>query len=244
MRRELRILLATILLGAGLAWWEKVPQTLEAMEAFRVDQVEVEGLRYLSREAVIEAMEIGPESSVWHDTDGWSEALEAHPLILEATVTRHVPDRLSVVVVERRPVALVGLPVVEPIDARGVRLPIDPAEFRLDLPLLETGRPLAPGSRLVPEDLRRLAEEVGRLASADTAFLQMVSEVRDAPDGSMVARWAEPPVDFLIPLGLPPSRLREGLVALADAVVRTGETPDEIDLRFADQVVVRSAPGN
>jgi hypothetical protein len=61
----------------------------------------------------------------------------------------------------------------------------------------------------------------------------------------LVARWADPEVDFLLPYGLPQARLREGLIALADAIARApGEMPIEIDLRFADQVVVRNTAGN
>jgi hypothetical protein len=52
--------------------------------------------------------------------------------------------------------------------------------------------------------------------------------------------WTDPPVDFLLQPATPPARLREGLGALADAAAKTPERlPTTIDLRFADQVVVR-----
>jgi len=240
MRRDARILLVTAVLGAGLAWGDRVPEALGAMEAFRIREIEVIGLRYLSRDDAIEAMGINAETSVWGDTEVWEESLRSHPLVLDAVIERVVPDGLRVHVTERRPIALVSTPIVEPVDEDGTRLPIDPAEHRLDLPLIETTQRLADGSRLLPEDLRALVAEVSRLMSVDTAFLQMVSEVTPGDRNSLVARWAEPRVDFLLPYGLPQARLREGLIALAHAVARTpGNIPYAIDLRFEDQVVVR-----
>ena len=76
--------------------------------------------------------------------------------------------------------------------------------------------------------------------NGDTAFLQRISEMGWAADGSLRVSWTEPAVDFLLPPGAPGVRLREGLAALADAVsARPTDPPEEIDLRFADQVVVR-----
>jgi hypothetical protein len=245
MRRELKILAVTGMLGTGLAWGDRVPVALRTMETFRVTDVEMVGLHYLSREAAIEVMGITAETSVWGDTDAWAESLREHPLVKGVVVERRIPNGLLVQVTERVPVALITTPLVEPVDVDGIRLPIDPSDYRLDLPLVETTQQPADGSLLLPEDLRTIVAEVGRLMTVDTAFLHMVSEVRPGERESLVARWADPEVDFLLPYGLPQARLREGLIALADAIARApGEMPIEIDLRFADQVVVRNTAGN
>ena len=76
---------------------------------------------------------------------------------------------------------------------------------------------------------------------ADTAFLQRVSEVDWLDEHTVRARWSTPAVAFLFDAGTPPRRIREGLVVLADVLGREpGKTPMVIDLRYADQVVVRS----
>lgn len=238
MRRELRILLFTVAMGALWAVGSRVPEALASMKTFRIQEVEVAGLRYLDRERAVELLDLSPETSIWGDLDRLSGGLEGYPLVERVAFSRRLPGTLVVQVVERRPVALVATPMLEPVDAQGVRLPIDPAEFRLDLPVVTLDEPVAPGARLVPARTRRLLDRVSRLMQADTAFLQMVSEVAWRGEETLVASWTEPRVDFLLPPDAPPARFREGLTVLAHAVGRGG-TPSEIDLRFADQVVVR-----
>ncbi|HSH76485.1 MAG TPA: hypothetical protein VLA09_12425, partial [Longimicrobiales bacterium] len=158
-------------------------------------------------------------------------------------ISRRLPNKLRLTVRERTPIALAPTPTLEPVDAEGYRLPIDPAEYRLDLPVIQTSLTPPRSSRLVPEDVRRLVAEVEHLMASDTTFLQLVSSVEWDERGAVVVRWTEPSVVFLLPPRLPPARLREGLGALADAVSRSPDRmPISIDLRFADQVVVRRTP--
>lgn len=245
MRRDTKILLATACVGAGVAWGGDLPEAVVDHAFFHVEDVEVRGLRFMSEEAVVALLALEPATSVWSDERVWIDRLLAHPLLKDADVTRRPPDGLLVSVVERKPIALAPTPTLEPIDAEGVRLPLDPAEYRLDLPVIQTRRLPPAGSRLVPEDVRLLAAEVEHLMAADTTFLQLVSSVAWDGRGAVVARWTEPPVAFLLPPHAPPARLREGLGALADAV---GKAPDRpplaIDLRYADQVVVRRIPSD
>lgn len=240
MRRDLRILLVTGVVGAAALWGPALPEALSTMETFRIEDVDVRGTRFLTTDEVVEWLALADGSSVWTDTKLLTERLVSHPMVLDAAVRRRLPDGLRVHVVERTPIALAPTPTLEPVDAEGHRLPLDPAAFRLDLPIIATNSEPPTGSRLFPEDVRVLAAEVDHLLEADTTFLQMVSSVRLENGGTLVARWTEPPVEFLLPSKAPPSRLREGLGALSNAISRTpGDVPHEIDLRFADQVVVR-----
>jgi hypothetical protein len=213
------------------------------MDTFLVADVQVHGTRYLTEEAVVDLLDIGPETSVWGDTEVLTERVLAHPLVHTATVSRRLPDGLTVDLVERTPIALAPTPTLEPVDAEGYRLPLDPAMYRLDLPVLYSSRTPPAGSRLVPDDVRRLLDEVRHLMASDTVFVQRMSSVAWTDRGAMVVSWTEPPVDFLLPVQAPAARLREGLGALADAVAKTpNRLPTTIDLRFADQVVVRRGP--
>lgn len=240
MRRELRILGWTLALGGMWTGGSRVLEALPSMEAFRVTAVDVTGLKYVARDDVVGMLGLTPETSVWGDTDAWARRLEEHPMLEEVRVERRMPGTLVIHVTERRPVALVPTPTLEPVDAEGRRLPVDPAMHRLDLPVLLIDEAPARATRLLPSRARALAAEVGRLQEADTTFLQMVSEVAWRGPHTVVARWSDPEVDFLLEPGASARRVREGLAALKDALGREpSRTPKEIDLRYADQVVVR-----
>ncbi len=240
MRRDLKILLGTLVLGCSFLVLEHGREWLSGLSTFHVRTVEVTGAIYVPEDEIISLMSLGSSSSIWDDRALWAERVEQHPMVRSAQVSRRFPGGLRVTVDEREPVALAPTPTLEPIDVEGYRLPVDPSRHRLDLPVLATRSSPARGARLVPRDVRELAGELGRMMNGDTAFLQRVSELGWAADGSLRVSWTEPPVDFLLPPGAPGARLREGLAALADAVsARPSDPPEEIDLRFADQVVVR-----
>lgn len=240
MRRELKIIAFTVTCAGLWTGGTRVAEAAADLDTFQVTDVEISGLESLDRGEILALLNVTRESSVWTSTETWERRLAVHPMLKEAHVQRKIPGTLMVRVVERRPVALAPTPTLEPVDGEGVRLPLDPAEQRLDLPVLETTDVPAPGARFLPARDRRLAAEVARLQEADTSFLQMVSEVSMRGDETLVARWSEPRVEFLLTPGAPARRLREGLVVLADAIGRDPEhLPTVIDLRFADQVVVR-----
>lgn len=241
MRRDARIILTTVLLAGLWAGGTRVAEAVSSLETFRVTEVEITGLETVERGEILSLMALTGETSVWADVQEWQERLSGHPLLKEVRVRRRIPGTLMVDLVERRPVALVPTPTLEPVDAQGTLLPLDPAERRMDLPLLATSELPAPGARLLPTRDRVLAAEVARLMEADTSFLRIVSEVSWGPErNTVVARWSEPAVDFLLQPGAPASRLREGLAVLADALARDpGQVPAVIDLRYADQVLVR-----
>lgn len=240
MRRDGRILLATACLGAAIAWGDRIPAAINDMRIFRIEDVEVRGLRYLEEAEVVAMLALSPETSVWSDRATWHDRVAEHALVKAVRVSRRLPDGLLLVVTERVPIALGPTPTLEPMDADGRRLPLDPAEYRLDLPVIHSSRRPPRGSRHFPAEVRRLAAEVEHLMGADTSFLQLVSSVAWNGRGSVAVRWSEPAVEFLLPSQASPARLREGLGALADAASREQEgMPDVIDLRFADQVVVR-----
>jgi cell division septal protein FtsQ len=180
-------------------------------------------------------------ASVWNDLEPWEFGLRRHPLVRDASVRRQLPGTLVMEVVERMPVALIPTPVLEPVDATGRLLPLDPASYRLDLPVL---RPFLEGARedlpLTPGQVRILAKEVARLAVEDPRFMGVVSEVSLDSRGGMAAKLTDPPVEVLFRPPLSGRRIQEGLLAMADAMEREAERSVEaVDLRYADQVVVR-----
>jgi hypothetical protein len=190
-------------------------------------------------------MQLAPSASVWWDTERWEERVAKHPLVWDVEVGRRLPNGLRVTVRERRPVALAATPLLEPVDVEGYRLPIDPTRYRLDLPIIATERVPPAGATLFPEEVRAVAAEVGRLMVSDEEFVRRVSTFERRSDGTLLASLVTPDVAFLLPARTPISRLREGEAALSDAVSRDPTAgPTVVDLRFADQVVVRRTRKN
>jgi hypothetical protein len=242
MRSQLRIVLATLVLAVGWTVGGKISDAVAGLDTFRVRQVEVVGVKLMDRGSVLDLLDLPEGASVWGDTREWAERVQAHPLAESVRIRRRIPAKLVVDVRETRPVALATTPTLEPVDARGRRLPFDPSEHALDLPVMGTAPPV-PDARFLRAAGRTLAGEVSRIMEADTAFLQRVSEVTWEDASSLRVRWSEPSVDFLLPQDTPAWRLREGLAVLADALARSPDRPPRvIDLRFVDQVVVRLDP--
>ncbi|MEJ2202652.1 MAG: FtsQ-type POTRA domain-containing protein [Gemmatimonadota bacterium] len=242
MRSQMRIVLATLVLAVGWTLGGRVSRAIAAMETFRVRHVEVVGVTLLDPNTVLELLDLEEGSTVWGDTGEWAERVQVHPLADSVRIHRRIPGKLVVDVRETRPVALAPTPTLEAVDAHGRRLPVDPSQHALDLPVLGTSTPV-PDARFLRARGRLLAGEVAWIMEADTAFLQRVSEVRWMDPSSLRVRWSEPSVEFLLPQATPSWRLQEGLAVLADVLAREPDpSPRLIDLRFVDQVVVRLNP--
>lgn len=134
------------------------------------------------------------------------------------------------------PVGFVASPLVEVVDRHGNILPIDPAEAVLDLPVL---RVLTPRAEML-WGLGVLAHEVGHMAEMAPEVFAVISEASiDDREVALLLGDSEVRVRYLPPIT--ELRLREAIIALNDAVERLEDgSPREVDLRFADQVVVRT----
>ncbi len=241
MRRRL---LASVVLLPGLGWLltTGVPGRLGELELFRVEEVRVEGTRYLPEEEARRVLALPPGATVWTDLDALAARLRAHPLVREARVRRRLPHGLVVQVREWEPVALLATPVVVPVDEEGRILPIDPSRHRLDLPLLVPGG-RGDGDGVRVRERRIMARAVAQIREVDGEFYQLVSDVALEAGGDLAVRAWAPPVTLLLRPSTPPYRVEEGLRVLRDALARFGgEGVAEVDLRFEDQVVVRLNP--
>ena len=235
MRKLLRVALWLSVAGGvalAAAW---LPDALAEIEFFRATEFTVVGARLIKADEVLESAAIPWYASVFDVTDEWESRLEVHPLIRRAEITRDLPRTLVVTIEERQPVALVAGTLLDPVDRDGQMLPLDPAEHRMDLPLLRAGSGV---EDLNTSQLRILAMEVERLTADDPTFMASVSEIAldDKGDATVVVT-GDVRVRFRPPLSH--RRLRDGLTVLDDAARRRPDRKTAIvDLRYADQVVV------
>jgi len=233
----------TALVMLGVLTVPRLPDALSELGWFEIVDVSVTGHRYLSPEDVRIAAALPAGAGIWDDLDQVLENLESHVAIERARLARRLPGRLVIDIVERQPVALLPDPALIPIDREGVRLPIDPVLHRLDLPLVHARRdPEGSGPPLTAVQLRTLARELARLAEVNPDVLATVSDVGMDLWGDVRMR-LESGVVFRYRVPVTSRRLEEGLAVLVDALERNPERrPAEVDLRFADQVVVRLQP--
>jgi hypothetical protein len=212
------------------------PHLLRELEVFRVEQVEVLGVRYLEPYAVVRAAGIGEGSSVFDSPADWREGVLALPLVVDARVRRRFPSTVAIEVREAEPVALLAGGDLRPVDAQGRILDLEPAGAILDLPILmggtvDDGRLVGPAAASALHLLVLLRDHPG-------AWSDRVSQVELMAAGLRVVFRGDGP-DALMPLRPDDMHVTRLRLAYADLDAR-GELgrARRIDVRFRDQVVV------
>ena len=238
-RALVRLGAVSILIGLVGAGVSLVPDLLSRMTAFQVHGVRIDGARYLDTEWALASVHLPSGASVWDDASPWLESLRAHPLVVSAQVRRRLPDSLVIRVEERQPVALVATPTLEPVDADGRALPIDPSRHPLDLPILRIDG-LSASGEVNSLKIRPLARELARLQRMDPSFSEMVWELGWQDGEDVVALWGDPAVSIRFRPPLAAAILQAARSAIAHATAHYPERRlQSVDLRYADQVVVR-----
>jgi cell division protein FtsQ len=147
-----------------------------------------------------------------------------HPQVSDAEISRRVPGTLLVTVTERVPVAFVptarGL---QPLDAAGRTLRIDPSRVNVDLPVL---------ARRDTAVLRLL----GELRERSPQIYERVSAARRAGRGEIVLEMGAVNVRAMDDVS--PERISDILPVEADLARRQARVA-ELDLRYRDQVIAR-----
>lgn len=234
-----RIMGAGLLLAAGAAlavgWLLTSPR-------FAVSEVAVTGHSRLSPGEIVAASGIGPGTNLFRlDRSAVIARLEALPLVRRAEVVRRYPNHVTLVVEERRPFTLAHAGRLHWIDEQGVSLGGEARAVAPPVPVI-TG--------LVPADLAGSHRTpTGRLAAgisllrvllrSETALRRQISEID-------VSR-ADGPVLYTVDgvevrIGGEDWEARLGRLLGVLAQVRAGGEPiSAIDLRFRDQVVLKTA---
>ena len=246
----LRWLLVLLVAALATAAATATPRVLRGMASFHVQQVEVTGARYLSPQEAVAATGITPTSSVFDDFTLWRSALLRHPLVLDVTVYRRLPFTVVLAVTETTPVAFARLPELQPVDARGRLLDLDPTRIPLDLPLLTLPAARRAGSSLADPAALRALRALGRVAELEPALFRIASEVTPLPEGVQMVLREPAGARLLLPDQPDPKALRLLRLPLADVqagppdTARTGGPPRlrRIDARYREQIVVALTP--
>ena len=211
--------------GAVLAtpWWG--PQSLARLDYFHVRRVEFDGVRFANPSELVAKLALDSTASIWDDLDQYAARVAKHPMVQSVEVTRTLPSTVVLNIVERLPVALVSdSGTLNPVDASGHVLPINPARKNLDVPIVATAdTTILRFLDALRTDAPRLYDrvvEVRRVNRKELWFQLTGITVRTNADVT-VGRLG----DIL--------RVEESLAQQNQHVV-------ELDLRFQDQVIART----
>jgi cell division protein FtsQ len=220
-------------LGAG-GWW------LLTSARFAVKTVEVRGAQHLSPDRIRQAAQVPPGRSVFLlDPQAIARGVEALPEVERAEVIRELPDRVTIVVEERRPFTLVHAGRLHWIDESGHVLGRETQAVTPPAPVISglteaelLSMKAAPSGKA--RDAIRLIRALLRSGSA------LAAEISEIDVGS-----AEGPVLYTvggIEVRLGADEWEERLARL-EAVLGQKTARDggirTVDLRFRDQVVLQ-----
>jgi cell division septal protein FtsQ len=200
------------------------PGLLQRLDYFRVRRVEIAGLQYLAPAKVIAALGLQTDATVFDDLAAAGRRLAALPGVISAEVQRRLPGTLEIEVVEAVPVALAprtgGLAL---LDSSGTVLPFDPSVSAPDLPVAATA------DRRIARVLARVQEHDPMLFARVRTAWRVKDDVLLDVDGRRL--WFGPAVT---------AEDIRAVVAVAQDLARQGRTYQELDGRYAGQVIVRA----
>ena len=222
--RRIWLPLAGLALLGGL--WFAAPVVGRRLSFFRVRQVELVGVHNLAPEAVIQALGLARDASVFDPVAPLEARVRALPGVAEVRVKRHLPGALAVVLREVEPAAFVpgprGLVVV---DAAGHALPFDPARTVLDLPVAASAD-------------SGLAAVLGLVRAVDPALYQSITSARRIARGAFALEQGS--THRRLVLGSDPQpEVIQAVVLVQQDLAAKGRSYVELDARFAGQIVVR-----
>ncbi len=215
-------------------------------DAFRLSAVEVIGADQISSQEIVHALGL-PAGTALIDLDParLEARLAAHPHLAQVTILRFPPSKLLVEVQERSPAAVAFIPGQRQaylVDVEGrPYAPAGPLHMGSNFPLLESARPAEIGQPSAAlAGAIELARSVGALETGVATRIRIGAE-GDAEGISLALGDGQQRV--ILGMGEFDAKL-ERLRALHAAELPEVATAREIDLRFRDQVVLRSQPSS
>lgn len=235
------------------------PIVLRSIDGFRVQRVEVNGVRYLTADAAVAAAGIEPAANVFDDPAPWLERLRIHPLVVDVRIQRRVPGTIVLHIDEAVPVAFARTPELRAIGSHGRILPLDPAADGLNLPVLSVNTRVSGHGRAVDPETRAILDFLAHARTVDAGLIDWISEIGISGGAVRLMLRTAADAEVLLPAEPGSERLRElvstlaelatpRLVRSADGAGSRAAEPElarvrRIDVRFHDQVVVSLRKG-
>lgn len=214
---------ALAVLAAAALVWLGAPRLCRHLEFFRVRRIEFVGMKHLEPDRALAALALASGASVFDDLGALERRLLAVRGVRGAAVSRRLPGTLVVELDEWAPVALVpGSEGLAMMDQTGRLLPFDAAVSAPDLPV----------AARADRSLGRVLSSV--LASDPALFAQVGTAWRAGPDVVLEVDGRR----LWFGSAASPDDIR-AVSAVARDLARRGRPYQELDGRFAGQVIVR-----
>ncbi len=212
--------------------------------SLKLRHIEVRGNRLVGANEIMQLAQVQPGALIsTADLTTIRQNVMSHHYVKDALVERDMPGTLRITVTERSPIAIVNRPDPVYLDADGVILPRTVARTLIDLPVISgipSTTPLTLGARLTSEDVQQSLQILTALKFMSSELYHNVSEIQVRNGGDIVLYSADNSVPIIFGQGdIAPKLAR--LETFWNTVVHDRGSQDlqYVDLRFADEVVVR-----
>jgi len=241
-RLATRALAATLAVAVIAIIGAVARHALRTAPAFAIAQVDVAGARRVGEATVLEAAGLGPGTNLFSvDPEAVQDRLEALPGVRSARVIRRLPNRVTLVIEEREPYALVNAAEAGElvwVDAAGQRVGAERRPGAFPFPILSgVEPPPADSEQPLPDRLRTGLALLRAIQRTGPRLVERISEMDlGAPDGPVLYTTD----GVVVHLG---AQAWDERLARLDGVLGElegrGERVAGVDLRFRDQVVLK-----
>ena len=212
----------------------------------RVKEIIVEGTKVVEKNEVMQISQVKLGTLLYDvDLTQVQRNVLSHLYVKEASVERNIPSSIKISVVERLPLTLVNADEIRYLDEDGFVLPHSISKAVFDLPVL-SGVPadvsLKLGSRVEQGDVQEALAVLWSAKLLSKELYHLISEVQ-IRQGDIVLYSAEWGIPILFGRGEIPNKLARLDTFWNEVVEDQGvQNLQYIDVRYADQIVVRWKP--
>ncbi len=234
-------LLTSAMLGVLIFGLFHVYNFMTTSEKLSVTLVEFEGLsRVDSTEIDRLVADIRGENILLVPIEKYEARFDGHPRIQNVRFKKILPNRVVCTVEEREPVALIYTKDFYEVDREGMVLTADALTAYLDLPIISglSGKSVKEGEFCDDVRLASSLEILSYCKKYGGSFANDISELKIADNGINLVSLKEGVV-LLLGESEYENRLKKYFL-IRNTIAKRDESAKTIDLRFDDQVVLRS----
>ncbi|HYO45457.1 MAG TPA: FtsQ-type POTRA domain-containing protein [Gemmatimonadota bacterium] len=241
--RAVRLTLLAAVCGFGGYHVVRMADARGWLSPFLVREVRVVGAEVADPGVLVaEAGLIGEELHYWSVLDPYVQRVRRDPLVERARFRRRFPNRITLEITERRPIALLSLDRLTPVDSTGMVLPVNPFHAGWDAPVLKVEQ-RSSGAQVVHGGMVRdtvVAGAIAWITEVGRRYPELAREISSMEidsKGMLTLRFVHAAGEVLLARDTPVDKMGWVDEVLQD-LQKKGVTFTRLDLRFPDQIVV------